>query len=323
MRTKFTCLALAALFALAAFGPTSASAATEFGDNCVANASTVESPVTLFGFGAPGNPLPATAPTAGILTKWKINSAIGTAFPHALKVLRPNGFKTVLIVGEATGNVNAGTNTFDARIPVAVGDRLAIFGSSAAGTVACGVPGETAFIGGFLGAGGSTGSTVPVVEEPAEVRIPVTGIIEPDVDNDGFGDETQDLCPQLAALQTACPVVTLNATAKPRKGSVSVLVTASSQAPVTVTGTVKLGKGKTAKLNGGAQVVLPGAIARFTLFLPKAVRDRLKALSRKASLKLSVLASATDLVGRVSTDTVNVKLRGQKKPPRKAKPKGR
>ncbi|HEX8690135.1 MAG TPA: hypothetical protein VF729_07815, partial [Solirubrobacterales bacterium] len=130
-------------------------------------------------------------------------------------------------------------------------------------------------------------------------------------------DETQDKCPQLAAVQTACPVVTVDASGSAKKGLATVLITTTSQAPVTVTGTVKLGKGKTAKLNGGTQVVLPGTISRFTLLFPKSLRDRLKALSRKASLKLSVLASATDLVGRVSTDTVNVKLKGQKKPPRK------
>jgi hypothetical protein len=37
------------------------------------------------------------------------------------------------------------------------------------------------------------------------LEVMVQGTVEPDADSDGFGDETQDLCPTNAALQTACP----------------------------------------------------------------------------------------------------------------------
>jgi len=326
MRKKIG-IAMAALLATAALGAPGASAATEFGDNCAATASTEASPVTLFEIGAPGNPLPTTAPSAGVVTKWKVNVAFPAfSIPQILKVLRPNGPKTVLITGEDSENLNVGPNSFDTRIPVQPGDRLAIFGPGPQGTVACGVPGEVAFIGGFFGGGGTTGSTALVIEEPAEARIPVAGIVEPDADGDGFGDESQDQCPQLVAFQAPCPVVTLDASVKARKGSVSVLVAASSQAPVTVAGTVKLGKGKTARLNGGTQVVAPGTIARFTLFFPKALKDKLKELSTTRSLGLNIAATATDLIGRVSSDSVKAKLKGQKKPPRKkgkGKPKAK
>ncbi len=317
MRRKFTGIAAAAVLAIAAVGASSASAATEFGDNCVAN-DTTEASATYFAFTAFGNPLPLTAPTGGVITKWKSTLVPApVSILQTLKVLRQNGPTTVLVVGESSGTITAGLNTFDARIPIQAGDHLGLFGPSEIGALFCSEEaGPENSLAGYPG-GGSVGQTVPFIPLTAKARFSVAAILEPDADGDGFGDETQDQCPQVAAFQTTCPVVTLDASARARKGSVSVLVTATSQAPVTVSGTAKLGKGKTAKLKGSTQVVVPGAIARFTLFFPKKLREKLKDLSTKQSLKLNVTASATDLIGRVSTDSVKVKLKGQKKPPRK------
>jgi hypothetical protein len=36
-------------------------------------------------------------------------------------------------------------------------------------------------------------------------RLNLKAVVEPDVDGDGFGDETQDLCPRDLAIHTACP----------------------------------------------------------------------------------------------------------------------
>jgi hypothetical protein len=36
-------------------------------------------------------------------------------------------------------------------------------------------------------------------------RVDIAAVIEADADHDGFGDETQDLCPTNAATQGACP----------------------------------------------------------------------------------------------------------------------
>jgi hypothetical protein len=52
-------------------------------------------------------------------------------------------------------------------------------------------------------------------------------------------------------------------------------------------------------------------VARFTLKFPKKLKKRLEELTRKQSLQLKVTASATDLVGRVSTDKLSVRLKGQ------------
>ena len=97
-----------------------------------------------------------------------------------------------------------------------------------------------------------------------------------------------------------------------KKGSVLVLVSSSAAVPVTVTGSVKLGKGKLAHLVGGVQTILPGKIATFALQFPNKLRAKLKKLKRRKSLRLEVQASATDVIGRASSDTLQVRLKGQK-----------
>jgi hypothetical protein len=322
MKRKFTGIGAIALVAMATFGATSASAATEFGDNCIADEA-VAAPFTFFALTANENPMPLTAPTGGVISKWKSNLIpVPATVPQTLKVLRQTGPNTVQIIGESSGNVVGGSNTFNTRIPVQAGDRLGLFGSGPLGALVCEEGVGPNLIGVYEGAG-SVNQTVPFFTFTETWRIPVAAVIEPDADNDGFGDETQDQCPQLATLQTPCPPVTVDASGTAKKGLVSILVTVTSQAPVSVSGTVKLGKGKTVKLRGGTQIVTPGALSRFTLLFPKALRDKLKALSTKRGLWLNAVATATDLAGRVSTDVVNLKLRGQKKPPRKkAKAKG-
>jgi hypothetical protein len=108
--------------------------------------------------------------------------------------------------------------------------------------------------------------------------------------------------------------VTLSATSTVKKALASILVTTNSQAQVTVSGIVKLGKGKSAKLSGGTQIVAPGAFARFTLLFPRKLRSALKALSRKHSLTLKVTATTPNIVGLPTTKVLKLHLKGQAKP---------
>lgn len=78
-------------------------------------------------------------------------------------------------------------------------------------------------------------------------------MIEPDADGDGYGDETQDKCPQSALAQVACPVVKLSVSASAKKKQATILVTDDVPASVTVGGQVALGKGKKAKLKAPAK----------------------------------------------------------------------
>jgi hypothetical protein len=324
MRAKFVGLFVAAVVSMSAIGAASASAATEFGDNCAGNKTTKSEPITFFQLTSAGNPLSNTAPNAGVITKWKVNNSLPETFTQTLMVLRPNGPQTVQIIGEAPQSIGPGLNTFDTRIPVQVGDRLGLLGSAGAGNLFCELPGGGMNrIGAFIGGGGGVGSTNTVIEIEAEARFPVSALIEPDADNDGYGDETQDKCPQSASTQSPCPVVALSASAVAKNNLATVLITSSSQGPVTVAGTANLGKGKSATLSGGTQIVAPGAIAKFTLLFPKALKAKLKQLSRKRFLFLNLTATAPNVVGSPTSTILKVKLKGQAKPKPKhrAKPK--
>jgi hypothetical protein len=315
-RRSFLAAVGLAVTAALMFSP-SAFAATEFGDNCVANeAETIPNTVMFWQFAAPGDPLPSAAPTAGVITKWKVNLITGVPFgiPVQMRVVRLNeGSKSATVISEASGEVHSGSNTFETRMPVQAGDHLALSSASEMiGLLVCENTVEEAFLGGALVA--PIGTPTPYEQGEVKFRIPLSAVIEPDADGDGFGDETQDKCPTNAATQAPCPPppapTTLSATAAAQKGLATVTLTASAQASVTVGGTVKLGKAGTAKLSGGTQTVTPGTLAKFVVLFPAKLKAQLKKTppSKKLTLELSATAP-----GATST-ALKVKVKGQKKP---------
>jgi hypothetical protein len=272
----------------------------------------------------PGVALPVTAPISGVITEWTVNSALKVEsegklageFPRLyqqrLLVLRSEG-ESFKVIAEASGgplNLN-GASTYLTRLPVQQGDFLGIAGNPF--TVFCDT-GDEADTFAYTVGGTPVGSSFRPLERAAGLQAPVVARVEPDVDGDGYGDETQDQCPQSAAYQTACPVVTVSSLALSSAKAATVYVASSLSAPVAVSGTVKLGKGKTATLGAPATTVAPGTLGRFNLALTKPVLAVLKALSTKKSLTLTVAASATNVTGSPSTATSTLKLRGQRKP---------
>jgi hypothetical protein len=309
MRSRLTVLVAGVVAMVAMSIPGTASAATEFGDSCVADAP--YSPVALFEFSAPGNPLPTAAPSGGVITKWKVNlTTEAPEIPTALKVIRQVGADSILVVGDSTGTIRGGSNSFDTRISVQAGDRLAIHGVGEAPTVICDTEGVNSHLGGFNPAV-ATGATGPFEEGEADLRVPVTAIPEPDVDSDGFGDETQDACPQSATVQVACPLIALDTSAKVGKKSVVVLVAGSSEGPVSVKGVVRLGKGKKVTLKAKPKTVVPGRLASFKLKFNAKLIKRLQDLEPSKKLTLKITASATNVAGLITTDKARVKLKGQ------------
>jgi hypothetical protein len=333
MRKRLVLVGLGAALAVCLAAAAGASAATQFGDPCVATLDTPQ-PATLIAFqvAAPQSPLPMTAPSAGVITSWSVNvgSALAPAsIPMKFKVLRPDPTsKTVQVVGESGGTAVAGVNTFNVRIPVRAGDRI---GTASDGTslLACEewAPGDVL---GVAQADPIPGSTVPYLES-SEIKgqIPVFATVEPDADGDGYGDETQDQCPTDASTQGPCPTkaaptpppattpITLSASAAAKMSFLTVSLTTTAQASVTVTGTVKMGKGKSVKLRGNTQTVAPGTLAKFTVLFPAKLKAALKKLP--TSKKLTVNLSAT--APGATTKTLTVKVPGQMKPGRHPKAK--
>jgi hypothetical protein len=320
MRLKLVPAAAAAALAISLLGATSASAATEVGNKCAANANA--GGVTWVSLAnRASSPIPAVIPAKGVITRWTYS--VGVPLPPApfsatLKILRGNGLPKQFQVVAESGFVplNDGLNTFSARIPVQAGDFISTFGQQGESPVTyiCGTgnPGDKSAV---IEGNPSLSSTATAVAEVENVQVPIVVFVEPDADNDGFGDETQDQCPQSAAVQAvACPPVALSAIGQPGKGAVTVVATTNTIAPVSVVGTVKLGKGKKATLNGGTQSLAPGLLGKFTLKFSKGLKAKLKALSRKKSLSLNVTVTGTSVSGAVATSTLKVKLKGQAKP---------
>jgi hypothetical protein len=318
MKKRFSAGLLAAVMAVFLLAASSAPAAVQFGDDCVGNETTPGS-YTITTLSAPG-PLSITAPVSGVITKMSVSvPPLPFSLPSSVKVLRSAGGNNFTVTGQATvGSSGVGGYT-ETRVPVQAGDRLGLHGLPFVfeGTPS---PGVTIYCdevadGSVLGAApgevglGATANFIPV----DEASTPVLAFIEADADNDGFGDETQDKCPQSAALQTPCPLAALEATTQIGRRAVTVLVTTTAAVPVQVSGTVNLGKGKKATLTAAAQTVSPGQLAKFKLKFTKKLKERLKELSPKQKLTLKIAASATNVTGAVSVDKVNAKLKGQAK----------
>jgi hypothetical protein len=337
MKKRLSVALAAAVAATALVAANSASAATVFGSGCTANQIT-DGAIWISTGHAPTNTLPVTAPISGVITEWTVNTNIAVEsegklvgeFPRVLQqrllVLRAEG-ELFKVVGEAAGGpLNLkGSNTYNARVPVQAGDYLGIAGNPFTAWCETKEPGDTY----AAATGGTPVGSVFRVERSSGLQVPITARIEPDADGDGYGDETQDQCPQSAAYQTPCPVVTVSSLSLTHPKAVTVYISSSLSAPITVTGVVKLGKGKTATLTAPGQTVAPGTLGRFNLALTKPVLKTLQALTTQKALTMTVSASATNVTGSPSTATSKVKLRGQRKPtpakkaqhPAKKKPK--
>ncbi|HEX6666236.1 MAG TPA: hypothetical protein VF081_06540 [Solirubrobacterales bacterium] len=314
MRKRIAAGALTAVMAAALFGASGASAATEVGSNCTPNGA--EEALTLMQISQVG-PLPTAIPAAGVISQWRTSFPTGgeplppNLFTAKLKVFRALGGPGLFqIVGESSaGGLLSGTNTFLTRIPVQAGDRIGLVGSPITLYCTTGNPSDVFGYSEFLSS--SVGGTQQF-ELDSGLQVPVLAVVEPDVDGDGYGDETQDKCPQSAAYQVPCPIVTITAvSSKPGKGAVTVLAATSLNAPVTVKGTVKLGKGKQAKLSVPGQTLTAGTITRFKLNFTGPLKTRLKEMKPSQSLQLNITADATNVAGQVSTTTAKAKLKGQ------------
>lgn len=320
------------LIAMALIAAPSASAATEVGNTCTADIGH-ENSTELQLAKAPGETAPITVQApGGVVTAWTTRLVpTPTISLQLMRVFRttgnPNEFTNVAETPYEV--VSQGVHTFKTRIPVQAGDRFGAWGPF--GTLTCTTSNPADSLGTFTG--DATAGSTQTFTASAGDRVAVSAIVEPDIDGDGYGDETQDKCPEKASLQTLCPAITLDAFPIVLKRSVLVLVSASSESSVQVFGQTswrlkpkprgakaskivpKPGKLKTTGLivglTGGTQTVMPGQVARFNVKLPKSVMRRLGRLTPKESLKASITARTTDLAGRLSERTITVRLRGQ------------
>ena len=264
--------------------------------------------------------LPLAVPTAGVATKWKVESLLANK-PQVLKVVRPTGKKNEFrVVGKSTEQtVVSGLNTFDTRIPVQPGDQFGLYGATPSGALYCtgAIAKPTDVMGTSRQPPADRGA--PVFGEFKSARVAVSVIVEPDVDGDGFGDETQDKCPQSAAFQGECPQISLDQFAVVGKSSITLLVIADHEAPVTVTGTNRDQSGRALKRRPKAGSSTSRAEPRRSSrgrssSSSSLLREAEVAAPRPSPRQVSeagVTASTKNHVGQIFKKTTTVKLKGQ------------
>lgn len=299
----------------------------EIGSSCAADGSRPDS--TWVGKSVSGPPDQPFV-TYGVITRWRVQVGPGLG-PLVQQLVTFHGVaeQEKRKVGEsAVETVTAGVNEFPTRIPIREYEQIGLHG-----------PSETLFC------SGQEGSTADVVDGAwplGEVRqtqveigfaTPVTVAIEPDADEDGYGDETQDGCPASPLYVGECPLpVTLAVKRRVRKRSILLKVRASGEATVDAYGQVgwnfkpkrkrvhrRKRSGHASKrrgprlivgLDGGKKDVAPGAVTRFTIRLPKPVLLRLSRLNRRESVRAKLTLRATNPAGIAKNTRLRVKLRG-------------
>lgn len=188
MSPRLALAALAALAAVSLAAPPFASAATTLGQtgtgggSCPAGSARaqVASAAPRYTVDAPGviTELRTVAPAAGV----------------RLHVLRPRGGNAYAVLASAPIPAGGGLVAAPVRVPVQPGDVLGL-STGAEPLPNCLVPGDGS--GDVLAAGPSPGAgeTGVTLASTAGGRLNLAATLEPDADADGYGDESQDLCP--------------------------------------------------------------------------------------------------------------------------------
>ncbi len=180
-------------------------------------------PVLLFTASGPAS-AQLTAPSAGVITGWQFytDDVNGEGVTAQLRTLTPSGPKTYVVSGggavepiapvDASGATEKNVqHTFSAQLPISAGQMVGVTVSHPEGTAQARVvlPAEEGMGWEFGCLGAGCGHPEPVLGTPELAsQVPnqwlaLNARVEPDVDHDGLGDETQDTC--VGACQPPAP----------------------------------------------------------------------------------------------------------------------
>jgi hypothetical protein len=287
-----------------------APAATTLGSSCTANGS---SPGAVFQVTSAAD-ANYTVPSSGVITKW---GSVLPPYPGGItarmKVITPVAGSPGNFVVKAESAIESlppGANSFGTRIAVSAGDQIA--SQSSIGVVYCSTADPTDVVDIFTPPGDpAVGSTVTAAGTPGtNMRLALNAVLEPDADGDGYGDESQDQCPQSAARQSACPVVKLQKFIILGEKSLSVAVTSTDATKVTLAGSVKIGK-KKVKLGPISKALVIGDLGILKLKYPSALKRAIQQSPRSTRFKLKLSLNATSVLPFTPVP-VNVTLSGSR-----------
>jgi hypothetical protein len=197
-----------------------AAAATTLGQSgpnlAVCSTPTVPAGVLLGAQGAGGASYVATS--SGVLTSFThvANSTAGQVQAIVLADGPATNHKLVAAKSLKVSVTPGTTNTFPIRLPIAAGQRLGL-GYTVSG-MACaevGVAGDR--LKGAAPFDADVTNDFVYATTVDNFRPNISAVLEPDADNDGYGDLSQDACPQSALTQMACPAPQTTITKKPKR----------------------------------------------------------------------------------------------------------
>jgi hypothetical protein len=181
------------LFAIAALAPATASADTTLGPD------PVPAPNQTIGFGSccvatyvvtasPSATL--AAPTAGVITRWRVHETTiqpGVMKPRVLRSAGGTSYTGVASGAEVAVGTSNTLKTYPTRLRIGAGELFAVDANTGPAATVAGAAFrlDTPAI--------ANGMTVPLTNAWNDRALAVNADMEPDVDADGFGDETQDL----------------------------------------------------------------------------------------------------------------------------------
>lgn len=295
-------LSLVALASIAVFSGT-ANAAIQVGQKCALPTS--GQPVIF-----PRTTTPSGAsfvfPTDGVVTKWGINRIFqpGNSMVAAVAASRSSTEWTLLRGSAFTDVPSQVESEHPTRFSVNAGEALGsvTFNSQSSMCYTNNVPDQSDFTAGYR----AIGSTfVPEGVSPATLPN-IWAMLEPDVDKDGYGDETQDQCPQSAALQTACPVLAISQSLAAAKGVITVTAVASADTSLTAVASVKVPKlgsksAATVTFASPATAFAAGQLKSIKLKLPSRVKSALKATKKSKRLKFTVTLTGSGLANTATS----------------------
>jgi hypothetical protein len=275
------------------------------------------STVLCTGFGTEIVPsLAQTSPINGVVVKWRLKAGSVNNGDVALRVLHADALLSTFAHGTSATQVSTpGTNVFLTQLPISVGDSVGI---------------DNATAGIYYGAG--SGQNIHMYDTPlidgAPARSPdrngtdvllLNADIEADVDQDGFGDESQDGCPSDATRHGPCAVPdvikpVLTSSSKSTKlssgGAISFSVTSSENAIGNAGGSIKLpGSSKLVKFKSAAVVFSAQVTTKIKLKLSNKNTRRVRRALKEHKLKAKLSIVASDMAGNSSTFPKTLRLR--------------
>lgn len=161
-----------------------------------------------------------TATTPGVVTRF---STVANAVDGQVRaiVLGPGATPTQRTVAAKSPRfqvTRSVLNTFQVRLPVAAGQQLALgYTTPGMGCATAGSTGDVTWIATGFDPDTSATFTPNGTLSPGTPRPNISAVLEPDVDRDGYGDTTQDACPQSALTQAACPAPDTDITKRPKR----------------------------------------------------------------------------------------------------------